>query len=250
MTNTVVIDCFPESVSRYQEGFAVAVIDVVRATTTAITAAASGRQCFLAATLGMALELARTHQNALLAGEQAGIQPPGFDLNNSPAELMARTDIDRPVILLSSSGTRLCYEASKCGAVFLACLRNYASAARFLAHFPNVAVIGAGSKNEFREEDQMCCAWIAERLLDRGYVPGGRDTLEAVRRWSGKPVDAWLGNKSAAYLRRSGQLDDLCFILDHVDDLSASFTLRHGEVCVSEDGAESGTAVTALERSL
>ncbi len=210
MRHTVVIDRFPESVARYREGHVIVAIDVVRATTTAITAAANGRRCFPVATLEAALQLADVLGNALLAGEQRGVMPSGFDLNNSPSELAARADIERPLILLSSSGTRLCCEASRCDAVFLACLRNYASVASCVAqNSSNVAVIGAGTRGEFREEDQMCCAWVAERLLDSGYLPKDGKTLDIVRRWSNKRVDAWIENKSASYLRTSGQLADL-----------------------------------------
>ena len=50
--------------------------------------------------------------------------------------------------------------------MYVACLRNYSALIAYLAaHHPMVAVIGAGSRGEFREEDQLCCAWIAEGLL-------------------------------------------------------------------------------------
>ncbi len=231
MPNTVVIDCFPQSVARYRHGYAVVAIDVVRATTTAITAAASGRRCFPVPTLSAALALAASHADALLAGEQCGTIPPNFHLNNSPTELIARADIERPLILLSSSGTRLCHEAARCDASFLACLRNYISTARYLAtRFPAIALIGAGSRDEFREEDQMCCAWLAECLLDLGYLPADSTTLDIVRRWRNKPVDAWITNESANYLRTSGQGADLDFILTHIADLDAPFALRNAEV--------------------
>jgi len=149
---TVVIDCFPESVSRYRDGYAIVAVDVVRATTTAISAAVCGHRCFPVATVEAALELAASLENALLAGEERGIMPLGFDLNNSPTELLARIDFERPVILVSSSGTKLCHQASKCDTAFLACFRNYRSIAGHLAkNFPKVAVIGAGSLGEFRE---------------------------------------------------------------------------------------------------
>jgi 2-phosphosulfolactate phosphatase len=231
MRNTVVIDSLPESAARYRHGYAVVAIDVVRATTTAITAVAKGRRCFPVPTLDAAHAMAAQFEHALLAGEQRGIMPPGFNLNNSPAELAMRIDSERPVILLSSSGTRLCYEAAHCDAALVACLRNYHATARYLAtRFPAVALIGAGSRMEPREEDQMCCAWLAECLLDFGYDPADSDTLETIRRWSNKPVDAWIANQSAGYLRTSGQLADLEFILEHVADVDCSFGLNNGEV--------------------
>jgi 2-phosphosulfolactate phosphatase len=246
MRNTVVIDCFPQSVVRYRRGYAVVAIDVVRATTTAITAAAAGRRCFPVPTLEAALALAARHGDALLAGEQRGIMPAGFHLNNSPTQLLARTDIERPLILLSSSGTQLCHQATRCEAAFLACLSNYVATARYLAaRFPAVALIGAGSRNEFREEDQMCCAWLADALLEFGYRPADDVTAEIIRRWRNQPVDAWITNHSACYLRSSGQLADLEFILAHVADLDAVFALKNAEVVsagLSPQSASAGAA--------
>jgi 2-phosphosulfolactate phosphatase len=240
MSNTVTIDCFAQNVSRYRNGYAVVAIDVVRATTTAITAVASGRRCFPVPTANAAFQLAGRLQDALLAGEQRGIMPPGFHLNNSPSQLAVRIDVKRPLILLSSSGTQLCHEVAQCDAAFVACLRNYVSTARHLAaRFSAVAVVGAGSHNEFREEDQLCCAWLAGCLMDLGYLAADRRTLDVVMRWSNKPVDAWITNKSARYLRTSGQLDDLEFILEHVADLNAPCALRNEEVLVDEPSLNS-----------
>ncbi len=239
MQNTVIIDCFAESVARYRRGYAVVAVDVVRATTTAATAVATGRRCFPVPTVEAAFTLAGKIEGALLAGEQRGTVPPGFDLNNSPIELLARCDVERPLILLSSSGTRLMHEASWCEAAVVACLRNHVSVAEQMPQsYRRVAVIGAGTRGEFREEDQMCCAWVAERLLSRGYLPENRETLDMVRRWSGAPVDSWIHSKSAAYLRSSGQEADLEFILSHVDDLDASLILRRGQVVLSQNAKE------------
>lgn len=230
---TVFIDCLPESAVRYRKGFAVVAIDVVRATTTAVTAVATGRRCFTAPNLEKAFETAGVLYNPLLVGEQRGEIPPGFHINNSPLALHSRIDIERPMVLLSSSGTRLCKEAALCDAAFVACLRNYPATARHLAiRFPSIAVIGAGNYGEFREEDQMCCAWLAECLMDLGYEAGDWNTLDCVRRWRNQPVDSWVGNKSANYLRTSNQLYDLDFILSHVGDLSIPCTLIGHEVII------------------
>ena len=50
MPKSVVIDYLPESARRYRSGWAIVAVDVIRATTTAITAAATGRRCFPAPT--------------------------------------------------------------------------------------------------------------------------------------------------------------------------------------------------------
>lgn len=230
MTDTVVIDCFPECVAQYRDTHALVLVDVVRATTTAITAAHAGWRCFPAGSVEHARRLAAGLGGALLAGEQNGAKPRGFDINNSPTELLSGNLRPGAMVLLSSSGTRLCVEAAGCPAAFLACLRNYAAAADAVRGFPRIAIIGAGSRGEFREEDQICCAWIATRLVESGYSAADRKTIDIISRWRTSSSDAWAANKSAAYLVHSGQGADLAFVLEHVNDLDAAFALRGGEV--------------------
>jgi 2-phosphosulfolactate phosphatase len=206
-------------------------IDVIRATTTAITAAACGRKCFPVSSIKDALSLASKLDNPLLAGELGGNMPYGFHMTNSPAEIDVRRDNSRPMILLSSAGTQLICEAQSDNGTYLACFRNYIALARYLSvHCTNVAVIGAGTRGEFREEDQMCCAWIAEFLLQSGFAPVTDSTVEIVKRWKGARIDACLVSKSVEYLRKSWQIKDLDFILGHINDLNSVFQLIGNEV--------------------
>ena len=76
----------------------------------------------------------------------------------------------------------------------------------------------------------MCCAWIAEGLMNAGYRPRGKQTAKIVERWSGAPVDAFLGSKSVEYLVSTRQLSDLDFILEHVDDINAVFPLENDHI--------------------
>ena len=231
MPASVIIDHLAESVQHYRSGWAVVVVDVIRATTTAVTAAAAGRRCFTAPTVEVALAIAAGVNDSLLAGESKGIMPASFELDNSPAQLADRSDTHRPLVLVSSSGTRVIHEASGCEAVYLSCFRNYSGLASYLVgRHERVAVIGAGSKGEFREEDQICCAWIAGALMQYGYMPGSRQTSEVVHRWRDASANACLCSHSVDFLKRTGRVRDLDFILGHVDDLSQIFEVRNGEV--------------------
>lgn len=231
MTRTVTIDSLPESVHSYRSGYAVVVVDVIRATTTAVTAVSLGRRCLPAPTVEAAANLARVLDSPLLVGELGGNMPYGFHLTNSPAAIASRSDVSRPMILLSTSGTKLLCDAAGATAVYAACLRNFTAQARHLAsHHDNIAILGAGTRGEFREEDQLCCAWIAELLLGEGYTVGGDMTAEIVERWNGAAPDAFLGSKSVEYLRQTGQEADLAFILQHVDDLDVVVELRGDEL--------------------
>lgn len=236
MPKTVVIDCFPERLARYcGGGWTVVAVDVIRATTTAVTAVAGGRRCYPAPTLEAALALVARLHDPLLVGELGGNIPYGFEENNSPARVARRTDVDRPMVLLSTSGTRLFSEAGPYEAVYAACLRNYtAQVERLAGRHDRVLVIGAGARGEFREEDQVVCAWIAGGLVEAGYQPLA-ETAEIVARWRDAPVEAVAGGRSAEYLRRTGQVDDLEFVLAHIDDLTATFQLD-GEGLVMRPG--------------
>jgi 2-phosphosulfolactate phosphatase len=227
----VVIDCFPESVAAYRNGYALVAVDVIRATTTAVTAVALGRKCFPVPSLEAAVPLAAKLLNPLLVGELGGSMPYGFDLNSSPADLEYRTDIHRPMLFLSTSGTKVICGALESQAMYIACLRNYkAIAAHLIAHHPMVAVIGAGSRGEFREEDQLCCAWIAEILVAAGYESQDARTSAIIEQWSGVPVNVITNGASADYLRKSGQTRDLDFILAHVDDLDEVYRFERGQI--------------------
>jgi 2-phosphosulfolactate phosphatase len=231
MRKSVIIDCLPESVSRYRMGWTVVAVDVIRATTTAITARELGWRCFPTPTVETAVQLASELDNALLAGETSGTRPEAFEMDNSPAQLAARSDRHRPLVLVSSSGTKVIHEAAGCGTVYLGCYRNYSALAAYLAgRHSRIAIIGAGSKGEFREEDQICCAWIAAKLRQKGYSSGSRQTSAVIERWQNAPPDACMESRSVDFLRRTGQLHDLDFILSHVDDVASVFTVEDGEV--------------------
>lgn len=231
MPPTVVVDCFPESAQKYRDGHALVAIDVIRATTTAISAVAKGWRCFPAPSLEAAVPLAAKLPHPLLVGELGGNMPFGFDMTNSPAEIVLRTDFQRPMILLTTSGTQLIHETKGCEGSYIACLRNYTATVQHLAgRHQKIAVIGAGGRGEFREEDQMCCAWIAEGLIKAGYEPATRTTEEVVQRWSGAPPDGFMCSKSVDYLRRTNQLRDLEYILAHIDDIQAVFLFKENEI--------------------
>ena len=232
MSKTVVIDCFPESARHYSEAYAIVAVDVIRATTTAITGVNLGRRCFAVPNIEAALPLAARLTDPLLVGELGGNMPYGFHLTNSPAHIAVRDyDATRPMILLSSSGTQLIHEAKDAPALYLACLRNYTVTADYLAdRHRRVAVLGAGTRGEFREEDQLCCAWIARELIALGYAAEDENTREIVERWGDSSVEDCTEGNSASYLRNTGQLEDLDFILQHVDDLRAVYMLKHDEI--------------------
>jgi 2-phosphosulfolactate phosphatase len=228
---SVNIDCLSESKCHYDEGCAVIVIDVIRSITVASTIVESGRRCFFAPSVEAAFLLAKQLDSPLLIGEMGGSMPYGFDINNSPVEIESHKDISRPAILVSSSGIPLLYSLRDCNSVYVACLRNYGATVKHVAgHYTRVVALGAPTRGEFREEDQLCCAWIAAGLIKAGYTSEDDKTVEIVNRWMDKPVTVCGEGKSGEYLRRSGQTRDLDFILSHVNDLNSPLKLKNDEI--------------------
>jgi 2-phosphosulfolactate phosphatase len=231
MSRSVVIDCFPDSAKHYVDGYAIVAIDVIRATTTAVTAVSHGRRLFPVPSLEAAVPLAAKLAHPILVGELGGNMPWGWDLTNSPVAVDHAENLDRPMILLSSSGTKLIDRSSDGQAVYLGSLRNFSATARYLAQrHQHVAVIGAGTRGEFRREDQVGCAWIARELVDLGFRPEDARTEEVIERWRDCDSSACASGNSARYLERSDQKHDLDFVLNHVDDIDAAFMVKHGEV--------------------
>lgn len=230
MPAKVQIDYFPAHGS-CESTHAVVAIDVIRATTTAITAVSQGRRCFPVTSVEAAHELAAKLEAPLLIGELGGEKPPSFDINNSPAALAMRTDTHRPVILLSSSGTQLLDSLRQHNPVYVACFRNFAAIASELKNSQlDTTLLGAGTLGEFREEDQMCCAWIADELTRSGYEPANQSTADIILKWRSANPNACLAGKSAKFLTRTNQLQDLRFILSSVNDLDLVCSYSDGEI--------------------
>jgi 2-phosphosulfolactate phosphatase len=227
----VTIGCFHEHLPPVAREATVVAIDVIRATTTAITAVAAGHRLYPAGSMEAAVRLAADLDRPILAGELGGVQPYGFDMQNSPCEMEDIQDTSQPIILLSTSGTRLMMEAADRGVCYAACLRNASAQARHLAQAGADAVIlGADSRGEFRDEDRLCAARIARVLVEAGYSVADRFTAEVLERWGAALDDAFLQGRSAKYLRDTAQEHDLEFVLEHIDDLSSVYAVTSGEV--------------------
>ena len=229
---SVKIEVFLEELGTFPRDAVVIGVDVIRSTTTAITCVAGGRRCFVVATLEEAMQMQEILERPILVGELGGNMPYGFDLNNSPVAIAEQGDTERPAILLSTSGTRLLRLASTTyQTTLVACLRNWeAQAIELLRTRPEtVVLLGAGTRGEFRGEDQLCCAWIAARLVDDGYEADDQ-TRRVIDAWGKAPVESIVEGPSARYLRDSGQLGDLTFILEHVNDIAPTYEIHGNEV--------------------
>jgi 2-phosphosulfolactate phosphatase len=226
---TLIIDSLPSSAAKYVDDWTLIVVDVIRFTTTAATALSIGRTVYPARSADEAFAVASRLKDPLLAGELGGNVPSGFDLPNSPVQVMALRQVpcgsftaaNRPIVLVSSSGAQLLMNSLSAQDVYLGCLRNITALTEYVAsRHEKVAIIGAGTRGQFRREDQIGCALIAERLVEKGFECGDDASRDIVKKWHGVNTDVIREGRSADYLRRTGQVHDLEFVLHYQEDLS------------------------------
>jgi len=152
-------------------------------------------------------------------------------MDNSPATLASRQDVWRPAVLTSSSGVPTILRARRHAAVFPASLQNVKALVEYLAGFRRpVAVIGAGTRGAFREEDQLGCAMVVAGLMTEGFVPADGTTLSLVEDWAGERIDAILTSESAKWLAANDKQADVAFVLENVNNLDLVVTLAGSEL--------------------
>ena len=179
------------------------VVDVLRATSTMTQAIAAGYSRVLCcAEIDEARALADTEPSAVLAGERRLEPIPGFELGNSPREVVEKRA--ETLILTTTNGTGLLVSAAaRFEYVYVGSLLNLdAVAAAAASHGQDVAVLCAGVLGELALDDAYCAGRIAEAV-------GGDRTdsaTAAIRLAQGYP-DAQTGigsGRSAWNLRRHG----------------------------------------------
>jgi 2-phosphosulfolactate phosphatase len=146
------------------------VFDVLRATSSMITALANGvEEIHPVCTIDEALALKKQFSDALLGGERHGDKIDGFDLGNSPHEY--RSLAERRIITTTTNGTVALRACEKGGCVLVGALLNIdAVIAHLLSLAPEkVLLVCAGTFRELALEDVLAagivCTGIGAAVL-------------------------------------------------------------------------------------
>jgi 2-phosphosulfolactate phosphatase len=207
-----------------------AVIDVLRATSTIITALASGakevRPCLTVdeAKKGVA-KLPRDFY--LLGGEDMGKNIPGSDLGNSPLEYMAGEVVgDKVIYSYTSNGTgaiRKAYAGSG-QPVYIAALINVSAAASAIvkaagAQGGGIAIVCAGRYGGTSTEDFFCAGMMVDRIarglrkhgieIQLGDAASAASDIAAANRGHG--LNVLSSSEHGRFLESIGFADDLIF---------------------------------------
>ena len=138
----------------------VVVIDVLRASTSIVTALNNGAKSVIpVAEVETARDLAAAvfDRPVLLCGERNEMRIDGFDLSNSPLEYAKDIVTDKTIIFTSSNGARLFDYAKNAARVVVGAFVNVTALSGYIATLPNdVALLCAGKNGRFGLEDVVC----------------------------------------------------------------------------------------------
>lgn len=140
------------------------VVDVLRATSTIITALEHG--CSSVKAVETVCQ-ARSMQvpGDLLGGERYCKKITGFDLGNSPMEYKDPIVAGRRIILTTTNGTRAIQKSMKASHVIAGALLNAASCAQAALQLKkDLIILCSGTQDEFALEDGLCAGLIIEEL--------------------------------------------------------------------------------------
>lgn len=150
------------------EGKRVVVVDVLRASTTIITALARGaKKMYPLATPEEVKERARSFSKneILLCGEREGIRISGFDLGNSPREYKECVVRGKVLFFTSTNGSRMLAKARGAGEILIGSFVNMAALIRRLdSNEKDCLVACSGHNGGFSLEDGVCAGMIVDRL--------------------------------------------------------------------------------------
>ncbi len=145
------------------------VFDVLRATSTFVTALANGaRRIYPVTSVEEALALRQGLPGALLGGERHGVRLAGFDLGNSPLEYTAEAVRGREIISTTTNGTVALRACAGADAVYAGALLNIGSLAAHLDATLDPAgrllLVCAGTGTDFALEDGFGAGALLSRL--------------------------------------------------------------------------------------
>ena len=218
---------FPEQF----EGALCAVIDVLRATTTIVTALASGvSKICPCVDAEDAKRRAKSIEDGLylLGGEERGQRISGFHSGNSPLEYLDSNRIANRVVLFSTTNGTPAVKRAYLGSglpVYLLALTNLSAASSILVKsildksLREVLLVCAGRNGKPSLEDFFCAGLAVQRirhgLLKVGISPDLSDCATIALRFAianvRSPSEVLSASEHGRYLRRIGFAADLEF---------------------------------------
>lgn len=164
---------------------AVAIIDVLRAFTTAAAVLANdASRIIMVGDVTEAMKLRDAGLGQVCIGEVGGRAPPGFDFGNSPFEVSDTSFAGKTIIQRTSAGTQGIVAAARHAQVLYAAslVTATATARALLSHRADrISLVAMGSEGIARsDEDELCALHLRNLLEGRSGNPAAvRDVILA-----------------------------------------------------------------------
>ncbi|GIV61838.1 MAG: putative 2-phosphosulfolactate phosphatase [Rhodothermaceae bacterium] len=159
------------------KGHTVIVIDVLRTSSTIVTALSHGARAVVpAADMAEAGKIAANldQSSFLMGGERGGEKIEGYHLGNSPLEYTRERVAEKTLILNTTNGTAAIANARAAEHLVVGCFLNASRVVEFaLEKGLDVAIVCAGWRNRIALEDTLCAGLLLHRLW------GGREPEQA-----------------------------------------------------------------------
>ena len=158
------------------------VFDVLRATSTFVTALHNGAKAVIpVAEIAEALALRQKQPGVLLGGERDGVkiragQTGGgdFDLGNSPREYMPEMVRGKTIVSTTTNGTRALRACAGAKTVLAASFLNLTATAQFIRQLQpgQILLVCAGTRENMADEDVLAAGALCELLIRWGETTG------------------------------------------------------------------------------
>ena len=185
------------------------VFDVLRATSSMITALANGAaEIFPVKTIEEARALREKMPDALLGGERHGERIEGFDLGNNPFEYTGLAG--RRIISTTTNGTIALRACERAGRVLVGALLNIAALRDEIARSQpaEVLLVCAGTFETFALEDAIAAGLLAAEFPDAELTDAAIAVLGTARSFS-SPLDGLLAARNGRALAARGWRDQI-----------------------------------------
>lgn len=163
-------------------------IDVLRATSTMVTALAAGAeaiQAFSNMDTLMAKSESWPAEKRLRGGERGGSKVEGCDLGNSPLDCTPEVVSGKRLFISTTNGTRTLQRIDGAKTVLAAAMINRAAVVNYLLQLQpeTVWIVGSGWEGSYALEDTVCAGAIAHSLQEQLSIKdlaGNDETVAAV----------------------------------------------------------------------
>jgi len=211
-----------DTTNAVERGDIIAIIDVLRCSSTIITALANGAfEIIPTPTIRQAKQMKQRNPNYALAGERKGLKPEGFDLGNSPSEFTRKKIRGRSIILTTTDGTKA-FELAKKSArpVLVGGFLNATAVGKKLYELAyrnncGISLIACGKKGKPSIEDFMCTGRILEMMpVEELALSDSALAASVASKGAGeKVVELVRSSEHGQYLERIGLAKDVEFCL-------------------------------------